>query len=299
MTGGHLTQRDGPARGLPVAARGSAPAPGRGASIGAVPALAAAEAAPARAAIHRRLRVPHPILDDLADQLANMPGAIAVVLGGSRATGAGDARSDWDLGVYYRGAIDTSALAALGEVHPPGAWGRIMNGGAWLSLGGEKVDVLLRDLDLVEAWSARAEQGEYEVDALLGYLAGCPTYSLRAELATCRLLRGALERRQHFPEALAAAAPARWRFNAAFSLGHARMRAERGDVAGAVGQAAKAAIESAHAALCASRTWVLNEKRILERAGLEDLQASFAAAPPGASELTPWVEHVRARLAAG
>ncbi len=238
----------------------------------------------------------HPVLDDLADRLAAMPGVTAVVLGGSRGAGSGDARSDWDLGVYDRGAIDTSALAALGEVHPPGAWGRIMNGGAWHSLGGEKVDVLLRDLDAVEHWSARAEDGEYEVDALLGYLAGCPTYSLRAELATGRLLRGTLERPQHFPGALAAAAPPRWRFHSAFSLEHARMRAERGDLAGAVGQAARAAIEGAHAALCASRTWVLNEKRILERAGLDDLQAMFAAAPREATALTAWVERVAARL---
>lgn len=237
-----------------------------------------------------------PTLDDLADRLAAMPGVTAVVLGGSRATGPGDAHSDWDLGVYYRGAVDTSKLAALGEVHPPGSWGRIMNGGAWLSFGGEKVDVLLRDLDVVERWSARAGEGQYEVDALLGYLAGCPTYSLRAELSTCRLLRGALDRSPEFPDALAAAAPPRWRFHAAFSLEHARMRAERGDLAGAVGQAAKAAVESAHARLCSARAWVLNEKRILERAGLEDVQPLFGAAPRGARELVRWVESVRSRL---
>src|SRR5262245_47765245 len=53
-----------------------------------------------------------PAIDALADQLAAMPGVVAVALGGSRASGVADARSDWDLGVYYRGAIDTAALAA-------------------------------------------------------------------------------------------------------------------------------------------------------------------------------------------
>ena len=47
-----------------------------------------------------------------------MPGTIAVVLGGSHALGAGDAGSDWDLGLYYRGTIDLAALAARGTVHP-------------------------------------------------------------------------------------------------------------------------------------------------------------------------------------
>jgi hypothetical protein len=239
--------------------------------------------------------LPAPI-SDLADRLAGMPGVAAVVLGGSRATAAGDAHSDWDLGVYYRGALDTSALAALGEVHPPGRWGRIMNGGAWLRIDGHKVDVLLRDLDAVERWSAEAEEGRYEVDALLGYLAGVPTYSLRAEAATCCLLRGQLARSAAFPEALAREAPGRWRFHSEFSLAHALMRADRGDVAGAAGQAAKAAVECAHGRLCAARTWVLNEKRILERAGLGALQARFCAIPQDPAGLRAWVERVRAML---
>jgi hypothetical protein len=102
--------------------------------------------------------LPAPI-EALADRLAAMPGAVAVVLGGSRGNAVHDAHSDWDVGVYYRGRLDWSALAELGEVHPPGEWGRVMNGGAWLAHGGEKVDVILRDLDVVERWCAEAEEG--------------------------------------------------------------------------------------------------------------------------------------------
>src|SRR6266403_1737770 len=133
--------------------------------------------------------LPQPVAE-LVDVLAAMPGTVAVVLGGSRALGSDDAGSDWDLGLYYRGAIDLSAIAAHGVVYPPGSWGRVMNGGAWLQCGGERLDVLLRDLDVVEHWTRRAEKGEFEVDALLGYLAGIPTYSLSAELVSCRPLRG-------------------------------------------------------------------------------------------------------------
>ena len=98
--------------------------------------------------------LPHPVAD-LVNVLAAMPGAVAVALGGSRALGTGDAGSDWDLGLYYRGTIDLAPLTARGTVHPPGAWGRLMNGGAWLRCGGEKVDVILRDLDAVEHWTRR------------------------------------------------------------------------------------------------------------------------------------------------
>lgn len=242
------------------------------------------------------MELPAPIAA-LADRLAGMPGAVAVVLGGSRGTGAQDARSDWDLGVYYRGRLDTAALAELGEVHAPGQWGRIMNGGAWLDVGGEKVDVLFRDLDVVHGWCAKAEQGEYEVDALLGYLAGVPTYSLRAELVTCRTLRGAVDRPEGFPAALSREGQGRWRFHRDFTLHHAHMRADRGDVVGAAGQVAKAAVEAAHAALCAAGVWVLNEKRILERAGLQRVHGLFAAIPQDAPGLRAWVERVEVELA--
>ena len=79
--------------------------------------------------------------------------------------------------MYYRGAIDLTALSTRGTVFPPGSWGRVMNGGAWLECAGEKVDVILRDLDVVEYWTMRAQEAEFERDALLVYLAGIPTYS--------------------------------------------------------------------------------------------------------------------------
>src|SRR5262245_56796039 len=186
---------------------------------------------------------------ELVDVLAAMSGAVAIVLGGSHALGSGDVGSDWDLGLYYRGTIDLAALSAWGTVHPPGAWGRLMNGGAWLCCGSEKVDVILRDLDVVEHWARRAEQGVFEVDPLLGYLAGIPTYVLSAELASCRVLRGDLPAAP-YPPKLAAAAPPWWRFRRSFSLDYARTHARRGDRVGATGQAAKAVMEEAHAVLC-------------------------------------------------
>jgi hypothetical protein len=236
-----------------------------------------------------------PPIAELVDVLAAMPGTVAVVLGGSRALGSSDAGSDWDLGLYYRGAIKLTALAARGVVYPPGSWGRVMNGGAWLRCGGEKVDVLLRDLDVVEHWTRRAEQGEFEVDALLGYLAGVPTYSLSAELASCRLLRAHIQAIP-FPPKLVAAAPPRWRFCRSFSLDYARMHARRGNLAGAAGQAAKAVMEEAHAILCERGQWVCNEKRLIETADLVGLHALFAQVPTESASLVHWVDLVADQL---
>ena len=227
--------------------------------------------------------------------LAAVPGTVAVVLGGSRALACDDEGSDWDLGLYYRGAIDLTTLSTRGTVFPPGSWGRVMNGGAWLTCGGSKVDVLLRDLDVVEYWTRRAQEGEFERDALLGYLAGIPTYTLSAELASCLPLRGHVTVAP-FPSKLAAAAPHVWRLCRSFSLDYARMHARRGNRAGAAGQAAAAIMEEAHAIVCERGQWVCNEKRLLDTAGLGSLDLLFAEMPGERDQLVRWVDLVSDRL---
>lgn len=231
----------------------------------------------------------------LVDKLATMRGVVAVVLGGSRVLGTNDAKSDWDLGLYYRGEIDLTTLSARGIVNPPGSWGRIMNGGAWLQCDGQRVDVLLRDLDAVEHWTQRAQAGDFEVDSLLGYLAGIPTYTLTAELASCRVLHGAIPT-VAYPPKLATEAPPRWRFCRSFSLAYALAHAERGNVIGATGQTAKAVMEEAHAILCERSTWVCNEKRLLDAAGLTEVQALFGRVPTDPAALREWIGLVGERL---
>ena len=232
---------------------------------------------------------------ELVDVLTAMPGTVAVALGGSRAVRSDDEESDWDLGVYYRGKIDLTALNTLGMVFPPGSWGRVMNGGAWLECGVEKVDVILRDLDTVEYWTRRAQEGEFERDALLGYLTGIPTYTLTAELASCLPLRGSVEA-VPFPPKLAIAAPQVWRFCRSFSLDYARAHARRGNIAGVAGQAAAAVMEEAHALSCERGEWVCNEKRLIEAAGLNSVNTLFAEIPMEPTRLLEWVDLVASRL---
>jgi len=153
----------------------------------------------------------------------------------------------------------------------------------------------LRDLDVVEHWTRRAEQGEFEVDALLGYVAGVPTYILSAELASCRPLRGDIPAAP-FPRQLVVTAPPRWRFCRSFSLDYARMHARRGSLAGATGQASKAVMEEAHAILCERGQWVCNEKRLIETAGLAGLHALFAQIPIESASLVEWVDLLAAQL---
>jgi len=232
----------------------------------------------------------------VADELAASPGVVAVVLGGSRATGDARPESDWDLGVYYRGDLDLTAVAARGEVFPPSSWGRLMNGGAWLDVDGTRIDVLLRDLDVVDHWTKEAEAGRYEVDGLLGYVAGIPTYSLAAEAAAAVTIRGSFVGGIAFPAALAEAAPARWRYCRDFSLMYAERHAARGNAAGTVGQAARAVFEEAHARCCAARRWVLNEKHLVAGVGLEDALDLLGAPGRSVADRVAFVAALRTAL---
>jgi hypothetical protein len=92
------------------------------------------------------------------------------------------------------------------------------------------------------------------------------------ELALCRPLAGTLPR-PGFPDALAAAAPERWRGRASVALLFAR------DAEPVIrrGLLTQATVCVAHARMAERREWVLNEKGLLARAGLDDPGEDVAA----------------------
>jgi hypothetical protein len=168
-------------------------------------------------------------MEHLAERLAAIPGVVAVTLGGSRATGTAVEGSDWDFGLYYRGGLDPADIAALGwpgRVFAPGEWGTIVNGGAWLTVDGAKVDLIYRDLDEVLRWTAAAGDGRFEIRREVGYVAGIATYILAGELALGRVLAGDLPR-PAFPPRLLQTAPEAWFRLAAGALSFAGVYAGR------------------------------------------------------------------------
>ncbi|MFI6853618.1 nucleotidyltransferase domain-containing protein [Streptomyces sp. NPDC050416] len=228
-------------------------------------------------------------LDTTADRLAALPAVEAVTLGGSRAQGTERPDSDWDLAIYYRGAFDPQDLRAVGwegEVSELGAWGGgVFNGGAWLTVDGRRVDVHYRDLDVVAHEVAEAEEGRFRVEPLMFHLAGIPTYLLVAELAINKVLRGQLPRPAAYPPALRETAPAHWHGMATATLAYAKAgHAPKGAVTQVAGAIALAAAQAAHAVLAARGEWVTNEKGLLARAGLRDVDALLGSTLTGAPD---------------
>lgn len=208
-------------------------------------------------------------IDVIVGQLIDIPNVVSVVLGGSRAAGTHRPDSDWDLGIYYDGALDPERVRALGypgQVFAPGEWSRLMDGGAWFDIDGTKVDVIYREVGAVQHWIDEAEAGRFEVELLGGFLAGFPTTVLVGEVALCQPLRGTMPFLvPSYPDRLAELAPARWRDRRDFSLRYADMHAERDDDVMVQAMRARAAIEEAHAVMAERREWVLNEKGLLSR----------------------------------
>jgi hypothetical protein len=55
-------------------------------------------------------------------------------------------------------------------------------------------------------------------------------------------------------------------------------------------------MEEAHALVCEHGQWVCNEKRLIEAAGLAELQPLFAQVPSEPASLVAWVDLVADRL---
>jgi hypothetical protein len=118
------------------------------------------------------------LVTSLARRLGEIPGVRAVVLGGSYARGRARPGSDIDLYLYYSDAAPFSVPGlrdlAGGVNDTPGpvvtdfhGWGPWVNGGAWLTVGGQRVDLVYRSLEQVERVLAEAGAGRYELYAAL------------------------------------------------------------------------------------------------------------------------------------
>ena len=218
------------------------------------------------------------------------------MLGGSRAQGTQRPDSDFDLAIYYRGRFDPQMLRDIGwpgEVFDIGAWGGgVFNGGAWLHIEDRRVDVHYRDLDTVEHELGEAAAGRFRIEPLLFHLAGIPSYLVVAELAIGTVLRGRLTVPERYPEALRITAPTLWWDTAELVFRYARSNhAPYGRLTQCVGLLAQAASQTAHAVLAARGKWVTNEKTLLTRAGLTDIDQIIATAQPVPDDL----DHALAR----
>ncbi|HZS77821.1 MAG TPA: nucleotidyltransferase domain-containing protein [Ktedonobacteraceae bacterium] len=102
------------------------------------------------------------MLQQLVAQLKQVSGLRAIVLGGSYASGSARPDSDIDIGLYYfeQQPLDIahirSLVNSLNDTPDPvvtdlGGGGPWVNGGAWLTIQGQRVDFLYHNIGFVSA----------------------------------------------------------------------------------------------------------------------------------------------------
>ena len=216
------------------------------------------------------------------ESLKEVPGIIAIVIGGSRARGTGDASSDTDLGLYYDPEIpiDVAVLDRVAAAHddrrqsglvtPIGGWGRWINGGGWLRVNGAPVDLLYRDTSKVGSVTSDAMQGRFEVVYLAGHPLGFLSSIYLGEVAVCNPLwdpngwiANTKSKIASYPDPLRREQVRRFGFDAKFCLEIAAKPALRSDATYIAGCLFNAIGSLLLVLFALNRTYWLNEKGAL------------------------------------
>jgi predicted nucleotidyltransferase len=237
------------------------------------------------------------LVSSLAKRLAAIPGIRAVVLGGSYARGRAGPASDIDLGLYYSDGAPFSIpcvrelAEAVNDTAGPMVtsfyeWGPWVNGGAWLTLGGQRVDLIYRSLEQVQRVVDEAQAGRYEVHYLqqppFGFFSG--TYL--GEIAVCMPLFDPESRLDEmkrwvaeYPDALRQAVAGDYLFMAEFTVtAFAPKYAARGDAYGTAACLTRTVNELGMALFALNRRYPLNDKTALaEVSEFELAPREFAA----------------------
>jgi len=248
------------------------------------------------------------LVSSLTTRLASIPGVAAVVLGGSYARGRARRASDIDLGLLYSEtapfAIQSirELTAAVNDTPDPVItgfyeWGPWVNGGAWLAIGGQRVDFIYRSIEHVGRVIDDAQAGRYQLDYLqqppFGFFG--PTYL--GEIAVCipvfdpaARLDGLKRRVSVYPEPLREAVVRDQLWMAELTLGAFALKfAARGDVHGTATCLTRATNHVVLALFALNRTYPINDKTALEEI------AEFERAP---RDFGPRLDDLFARLGA-
>jgi predicted nucleotidyltransferase len=136
----------------------------------------------------------------IVNSLKGIKGVEAVVLGGSRASGTFNSKSDIDIGIYYNegSLLDLKELNKVAEelddlhrlnlITDIGEWGPWINGGGWLTVGEVPTDFLFRDLKKVSSVIDDCINKNITIDYQPGHPHGFVNAIYAAETFFCKVL---------------------------------------------------------------------------------------------------------------
>jgi Nucleotidyltransferase domain len=231
------------------------------------------------------METPDPILERVLPVLAAVPGVAAIALGGSRARDDAHAGSDTDLGLYFsqgagldvprllaamKGLVDDPSAATVTEV---GGWGPWIVGGGWLTIAGQKVDLLYRPIERIESVIRDCRDGRISMDYQPGHPHGFCSAIWMGEVALCRplsdpmsVIAGLKAMTVPYPDRLREALIRRFQWEALFSIENAETAVPRGDQTYIAGCAFRSLSCVAQVLFALNRRYLINEKGAVEAA---------------------------------
>jgi predicted nucleotidyltransferase len=220
------------------------------------------------------------LLQQMVDHLKPVHGLRAIVLGGSYASGSQRSDSDIDIGLYYdeNQPLDIDQIRSIASllndapnptVTDLGGWGTWVNGGAWLTIGGQRVDFLYRNLDFVSSTIDDCNRGIILSDYWQQPAYGFHSFMYCTETAICRPLYDpdqAIERLkakvvQYSPH-LKQAIIKNFLWSARFTLDNTSKPASRGEVYIVTGCLARAIHCLVQVLYAINETYYLSEKKL-------------------------------------
>jgi hypothetical protein len=240
-----------------------------------------------------------PLLTRITPRLAEAPGVVSVVLGGSRGRGTANAASDYDIGLYYGSdePLDTERLLNIARdlvdhpdaaaITPVGGWGPRIVGGGWLSIEGRKVDLSYRGVEPVRAVISDCRAGQISMDYQPGHPHGFCSAIWMGEVALCQplhdpqgLITELKASTSPYPDKLREALLEKFLWEIPFSIENGEIAIARGEQTHIAGCVYRALCCIGQVLFALNRRYLINEKGALAEA------AKFSYTLPGLSDRT-------------
>jgi predicted nucleotidyltransferase len=221
------------------------------------------------------------LLDGITNELKNIEGVKAVVLGGSFAMGMATGSSDLDIGIYYSepypfdiGSIKSIAEKIAEKEQPVVTafyeWGPWVNGGAWIKTKYGKVDFLYKNIDQIARTIDKAKEGIWENDFEQQPPYGFSSLIFLAETNNCipvydpdSLIKKLKERVIQYPPKLKQSVVQQSLWSADFTIWQAESFAAKDDTYNTVGCLTRAVKNIVMALFAINERYPMGDKRAI------------------------------------